>query len=173
MKIGNHPVTRKHDDLPEISNEDGTLCIDCIGCLQHPDACSPACISCICDAACERGCAPRIRLHGIREVEIIGKGAELLCSLAQVSRPVALETHGRRCGRCRHSPERLIDDAWSTFPDMDFDSICSRLYSDRNDGPECAACMQRTYNILKNSEAELEAIRRKVSDPCKLRRPLE
>lgn len=144
-----------------------TLCIDCKGCQQIPDAGSPVCINCVCSAVFRHGTADRIKLSAGKDTEISGPAAEIICELAQIGKPVSVVPDGRKCAKCPRSPERLFDAVWSEFPDPSFGSAYARLYVDGREPPECAACMQRTYSMLKSSEDEMGKIKEKTSDLAK------
>ena len=148
-------------------DDSNTLCVNCRGCDQFPDSCSQVCISCICEAIASNGTAERIRLVSSKDIEISGGTAELICSLARIRRPLLNTPKGRQCSRCPRSPMAILDATWSDFPDPDFKRACARLYSDSNDGPECIACMQRTYNAISATEKEMDSIRSKAKELCR------
>lgn len=140
------------------------LHINCRGCERYTDCCSPDCISCMCEAIAKNGTAEKIRLESAKDTEISGRAAELVCDLARINRPLILMPKGRKCAKCPRHPEAIISSTWAEFPDPHFRNACSRLYSDRNDGPECAVCLQKTYTALNSADAEMERIRTKVTD---------
>lgn len=146
----------------DASLSNNTLTISCEGCENLPDACGRNCINCICDAIVREGTAERIRLLSGRDIDISGASAEILCDLAKVNRPITVIPSGRRCLRCPRSPAKVLEGVWAEFPDPSFTSACARLYTDSRDGPECNACMQRTYNALTMAETEMRAIREKA-----------
>ncbi len=149
------------------SDNTGTLCINCRGCGNFPDACSPVCISCMCEAVNANGAAERIRLVSAKDTEVSGCTAEIICSLARIRRPIVADPAGRGCSRCPRSPAAVLGSTWSEFPDPDFRKACARLYSDTGDGPECMACMQRTYGALTACGREMDAIREKAREMCR------
>ncbi len=148
-------------------DDSNTLCINCRGCGHYPDSCSPVCISCICEAVDANGTAERIRLVSTKDTEITGGTAELICSLARIRRPLVATPGRRQCTRCSRSPDAILNTTWSEFPDPDFRKACARLYSDSRDGPECIACMQRTYNAIITAEKEMDSIRSKAKGFCR------
>ena len=129
----------------------GILRVHCRGCDQVPDAGSPACIRCITAAISSEG------------------AAEILCDLAQI-RTVLRPSDGRRCSSCGRSPERVIGDAWADFPDPSFASACDRLYSLRDDSPECTACLQRTRAALMMADDGMARVREKAARIASRRR---
>ncbi|MEE3400928.1 MAG: hypothetical protein VZQ28_03080 [Methanomethylophilus sp.] len=147
----------------------GILRVHCRGCDQVPDAGSPACIRCITAAISSEGAAERIWLEGGKDTEIHGPAAEILCDLAQI-RTVLRPSDGRRCSSCGRSPERVIGDAWADFPDPSFASACDRLYSLRDDSPECTACLQRTRAALMMADDGMARVREKAARIASRRR---
>ncbi|MCQ2085390.1 MAG: hypothetical protein MJZ21_04505 [archaeon] len=145
------------------------LHINCRGCSHFPDGCAPDCISCMCEAVANNGTAEKIRLESGRDVEFSGRAAEMVCNLARIRRPIIQIPTGRKCARCPRNPESIINFAWSEFPDPNFDAASSRLYSDMSDGPECTACMQRTYNAISAAKNEMEKIRKTAEANAKLK----
>ncbi len=151
------------------SDDSNTLCINCRGCERFPDSCNRACVICMCEAVLDSGTAEKIRLVSNKDVEITGATAEIICSLARIRRPLISDPSGRKCAKCSRSPSAILGSTWSDFPDPDFKKACSRLYSDSSDGPECIACMQRTFNALSVCERDMDAIRSKTKDACRSR----
>ena len=141
----------------------GNLVVSCRGCDQFPDAGSPTCIRCITSAISTEGVSDRIQLKAGKDTDISGQAAEVLCDLAQLRR-ATLPTNGtRRCSACMRSPVRVMGDAWADFPDPSFAAACDRLYSLAGDGPECAACLQRTHSALRMAEDNMERVREKAA----------
>lgn len=139
------------------------LTIQCRGCEHLPDACSQNCINCICDAIVREGTAERIRLLSGKDIDISGPSAEIFCDLAKVNRPITTIPTGRKCMKCPRSPAKVLENVWAEFPDPSFTSACARLYTDSRDGPECYACLQKTYSALMAADGEMNSIREKTS----------
>ncbi len=149
------------------TDNSSTLCINCRGCERFPDSCCPQCISCMCEAVNANGAAERIRLVSTKDTEVSGGMAEIVCSLARIRRPIITEPPCRKGSRCPRSPASILESTWADFPDPDFKRACARLYSDSRDGPECIACMQRTYNALCTCEREMDTIRGRAKEMCR------
>lgn len=139
-----------------------TLSVNCRGCERNPDVCSADCISCICEAISANGTAERIRLVSSKDTEISGGTADIICSLANVRRPVVVTSSGSRCARCAKCPDAVFAAAWADFPNLDFVTARSMLISAAGDAPECTPCMQRTFNALAASEKDMDAIAEKA-----------
>lgn len=162
--------TKKNAALPgtaTISETDGSLVINCKGCDQFPEPSSAKCTVCICEGLSQCGMAEKIKLLGIKDTEISGDAAELFCGLSQITLPLISCPGGRRCSRCSRSPENLMASLWEDFPDIPFATACARLYCDRNDGPECAGCLQRTYAALSNCDAQMRAVTEKAAEAAR------
>lgn len=141
----------------------GILHIDCCACSQLPDVGSPGCVRCIADALAQLGGADRIQLRTGKDTEISGPAAEILCELAAVNRVSLSATDDRRCASCARSPQRVMAAAWADFPEPSFAAARNGLYTAPEDGPGCAACLQRTHSALTMAERNMDRVRQKAA----------
>lgn len=143
-----------------------TLLIDCRKCPRPSEARSSECIRCIVTNVSLCGNAERIRLRTSKDTEISGPAAEILCDMAFVSRSARTSAGSfasRSCGSCGYSCDKIIDMAWSGFPEPYFDQARSKLMAFRPGERECELCLQKTYRSLDQAEQVFGGMRKKVS----------
>lgn len=145
-----------------LQNSTDTLSVNCRGCERDPDVCSDECISCICEAISDNGTAEKIRLVSSKDTEISGGTAGIICSLANIRRPIVVTSSGTRCARCTKCPDAVFAAAWADFPNLDFVTARNMLIPAVGDPPECTPCMQRTFNALASAEKDMGAITEKA-----------
>jgi hypothetical protein len=165
MERGRKKKRNGKNGVAEAKMDGDVLSIDCRECGNVPDAGSDECIRCIVSKISENGCAARIRLRTGRDTEISGPATEILCELSFIDRS-ASSLSGRpmrRCGSCRHSCDRIVGIAWSTFPTPDFAGARGKLMSFSPSNGVCEVCVQKTYRALDQAELSISEISKRVS----------
>jgi hypothetical protein len=159
-------ISKKKTESADAELEEDVLSINCRKCKTAPDFRSPGCLKCIIHHISQQGNAGRIRLRTSKDMEIFGPAAETLCELAVFYRSTSLSIHkddGKSCADCNNSCSRIMDIAWSGFPDPNFDSARGRLAMFRPSDTKCNLCIQKTYRALDQAEHGVDNLKKKIS----------
>jgi len=168
MNIGSITSIVNRKDIALVNSElsEDVLSINCRRCGGVPEFRSPGCIRCVVRHIAQQGNAARIRLRTSKDMELFGPAAEILCELAVFHRSAPAGTgkgDGRGCSDCINSCQRIMEVAWSSFPEPDFDSARGRLASFRPTDGRCNSCIQRTYRALDQAEHGINNLKKKIS----------
>ncbi|MCL1978591.1 MAG: hypothetical protein FWG60_00300 [Methanomassiliicoccaceae archaeon] len=159
-------MNRKGDIPTDAELSEDVLSINCRKCSKVPDFRSPNCLRCMIHHISLRGNAERIRLRTSKDIELFGPAAEALCELAVFygsAAPIHKNKDGRSCSECANSCSKLMEIAWSGFPDPNFDSARGRLMSFRPTDSRCNICIQKTYRALDQAEFGINNLKKRIS----------
>lgn len=155
---------REAEIIPSRLDATGTLNIDCKACGREPDPRTNECIRCISAAVSAEGAGDRIILHKIRDMQITGDAAELICDLSSVMSAPVRDPDDRQCSDCPRRPSEIMEELWSGFPNPKFSECASKVWVGPGEDPECVICLQRTSMHIRNAEKGMSAIRERVAD---------
>ncbi|MCL1811598.1 MAG: hypothetical protein FWG41_05215 [Methanomassiliicoccaceae archaeon] len=157
-------MNKKNAEEADSELIEDVLSISCRKCSKVPDFRSSGCMKCMIHHISVQGSAGRIRLRTSRDLELFGPAAEALCELAVFYRSASFITDGgRSCSDCANSCSKIMETAWSGFPDPNFDLARGKLMSFHPAEGKCNTCIQRTYRALDQAEHGINNLKKKIS----------
>ena len=158
-------MSKRHSDAANAELTENVLSINCRKCSKAPDIRSSGCMRCMIHHISQQGSAERIRLRTSKDLELFGPAAEALCEVAVFYRAASMSMNGggKSCSNCANSCSKIMEIAWSGFPDPNFDSARGKLMSFRPADSSCNLCIQKTYRALDQAEHGMNNLKKKIS----------
>jgi hypothetical protein len=158
----------KNKDQKKTDSEiiEDTLCINCRDCKSAPNIRSAECMKCMVNGIAIQGNVDKIKLRTSKDMELSGQAVEILCDIANTRRYALLyheQSSSRACSGCDHSRKKILDIAWMSFPEPNFDTARNKLMTSNSSESSCSLCIQKTYRTVDQAELGMENIRKKVS----------